>query len=77
MRLRTEVSIDLDSNRKVWIVAAADDVMPGDVEEVVHGMAESLLEQAAETYEKLEPLVHPEPGPRGLASQMRTFQEDD
>lgn len=70
MKLRTEVAIDIDQNRKLWLTTHADGVEVDDVADVVEGMAGSLLEQAIKAYQIVGP-----PLKEGETRIPPTFQE--
>lgn len=73
MKLVSEVSIDIDANRKVWLVASAEGVDVDEVEEVAANLAGVTVDQATKAYALVRPSLEGKPaGPK----MPPTFQED-
>ncbi len=72
MRLTSEITIDIDANRRIWLQASADDVGEDDVPKVSSALAEAVSKQGLGTWETVSRAVGIKPpGP-----DMRTFGED-
>lgn len=81
INLRTEVTIDVDEKRKLWITTLAENVQIEDVAEVTDSMAGKMIQQTTDAFERLNPVINREPGPAGLdrsrdPRSVRTFQEE-
>ena len=83
MKVKAEIAIDIDSNRRIWLTAEAEPVEPENIAVVSTALNESLADQALAIYEKARIKFEPEAAAivaaaarRGEGSKRRPRPED-
>ena len=76
MKLKIEIAIDVDQNRKIWIEASADAIEPEDVDKVSGALARHVVAKALDVHDHVHPPLKMAKDPEDIPG-LQTFGEED